>query len=506
MVYDLAENMFSRLQRVSPVRASGSTGDLMSRLATDSWCGWFALDHLFVAPLQAALITLAALILMSRLDSLLALVCAGLAPLMVAASLLAGRALRDAARDRRESEGQLMAHVQQTLAGLAVVQAFVQEERERRQFDHYADAALRAQQRGTLLGGLNSLSSGLVLAAGVGAVLWLGANRVLAGTLSLGSLLVFTAYLGTLQSQLKVLANVHTAWQNFRASADRVLQVIEARTGVQEHPQAVDLPALRGHLRLENITFAYEQGRPVLRAVNLEVMPGQTVAIIGPSGAGKSTLINLIPRFLDPQEGCVLLDNLDIRSVSLQSLRAQVAMVLQEAFILPGTVAENIALGRPSASPDEIQAAAREAQAHEFIVRLPKGYQTWLGERGLTLSGGERQRLAIARALLKNAPLLILDEPTSALDELSSGAVMAAMDRVIAGRTTLLIAHRLSTISRADRVVVLEQGRVVEIGTPAELLRRGRLRAHQGNLHLEPEDPEVDRATGTAQSSERRPA
>jgi ATP-binding cassette subfamily B protein/subfamily B ATP-binding cassette protein MsbA len=237
-------------------------------------------------------------------------------------------------------------------------------------------------------------------------------------------------------------------------------------------------------VRLEQVTFGYEPGRPVLRAVTLEVQPGETLALVGATGAGKTTLVNLIPRFFDPWEGRVLVEGRDVREVGLQSLRGQLALVLQEPFLLAATVAENIAFGRPDAARPEIEAAARTANAHDFIARLPQGYDTEIGERGATLSGGERQRLAIARALLKNAPILILDEPTSALDAQTEQSLLEALERLMQGRTTFLIAHRLSTVRRADRIVVLQEGQIAESGTPAELEARGGLYARLRQLQL----------------------
>src|SRR5207302_625596 len=231
--------------------------------------------------------------------------------------------------------------------------------------------------------------------------------------------------------------------------------------------------AVRGHVRLENVTFGYEPGRPVLQSVSLDLQAGQCVALVGPTGAGKSTLAGLLARFFDPWHGRITLDGHDLRAVQLKSLRAQVALVLQEPFLFPGTLAENIAYGRPGASVADIEAAAQAAQVHEFIAGLPQGYATLVGERGVTLSGGERQRLAIARALLKDAPLLILDEPTAALDAETEGLLLEALAQLMKGRTTLLIAHRLSTIRHADRVLVLNQGRIAEAGTHEELIAGG---------------------------------
>jgi ATP-binding cassette subfamily B protein len=269
-------------------------------------------------------------------------------------------------------------------------------------------------------------------------------------------------------------------------SARRVLEVLKENPDVTDRPRADSLPPARGHVRLEGVTFGFEPGRPVLRGVCLEALPGQTIALVGYTGAGKTTLVNLIWRSFDPWEGRVLIDGHDLRDVQLHSLRRQVALVLQEPLLFPLTIAENIAYGRPGASRAEIAAAARAANLHDFIARLPEGYDTRIGERGATLSGGERQRLSIARALLKNAPLLILDEPTSALDADTEGVLLAALGRLMKGRTTFLIAHRLSTIRGADRVLVLDEGRLAEAGSHDDLLARGGLyaRLHQAQFGM----------------------
>ena len=286
-------------------------------------------------------------------------------------------------------------------------------------------------------------------------------------------------------------------------SARRVLEILDTRREVADRPGAITVPRLRGHLRIERVTYGYDEGRPILREISLEVEPGETVALIGPTGAGKSTLAGLVPRFHDPWSGRVSVDGIDLRDLELKNLRSQVAVVLQDAFLLPMSIAENIAYGRPAATLAEIEAAARAANAHDFIVRLPRGYDTVVAERGATLSGGERQRLSVARALLKNAPILILDEPTSAMDAVTEALLLDALQRLMKGRTTLMIAHRMSTVARADRIVALEGGAIAETGTPAELRRRGGMYARYHALQVAPGAAMVRERSDQAQEESR---
>jgi ATP-binding cassette, subfamily B, bacterial len=479
MVYQLAEDLFARLQRRSLLYHSRHpVGDVMSRITGDCWCVNQMVDSILFAPAHALLTSVLMLALMARMDASLTWLALAVAPLMVGASFLVGKPLQVAAKLKREIESRIQAHIQQTLTGIPVVQAFVQEDRERARFKQFADAAIRAQQRSTLLGSLNSLGSGLITTAGTGLVLWIGARHVLAGQLTIGDLLVFIVYLTSLQAQMQTLAHTQTAFRTVNASVNRVMEELLTATDVPEKAQAAPLSAAQGQVQFERVTFGYEADRPVLRDVSLEAQPGETIAIVGETGAGKSTLVSMLPRFFDPWQGRVLVDGKDVRDVQLESLRRQVGLVLQEPFLFPFTIAENIAYGRPEASRQEIEAAARAADAHEFITQLPKGYDTVIAERGASLSGGERQRLSIARALLKDAPILILDEPTSALDAETETRLVAALERLMAGRTTFIIAHRLSTVRRADRILVLKDGQIVESGSHGQLLARGKVYAH----------------------------
>ena len=328
------------------------------------------------------------------------------------------------------------------------------------------------------------LRSGLIITLGNAGILWMGAHHVLAGRLSLGRLLVFLSYLTSLYGQMRVITEMYRTLQQTAASMDRVMEMLEPEQDVKERADAIRLPKIKGRVVLENVTFGYEPGRPSVRGVCLEARPGETLAVVGPTGAGKSTLVSLVPRLVDPWEGRVLVDGHDVRDVELKSLRSQVALVSQEAFLLPMSIADNIALGRPAASRGEIEAAARAANAHEFILLLPEGYDTIIGEHGATFSGGERQRLSIARALLKDAPILILDEPTSALDAGTEALLLEALERLMKGRTTFIVAHRLSTIRNSSRIVVLEGGQVAETGSHEELLRRGGVYAHLYDLQF----------------------
>jgi ATP-binding cassette subfamily B protein len=503
MVFDVAEDLFARLQRRSLLFHSRTpVGDTMGRINTDSWCVYQVLDTLVFAPGHALLTIALMVFLMLQLDVMLTLLALAIAPFMVGASLLLGKPLRAAARLKREIESRLQAHIHQTLTGIPVVQAFAQEQREQERFRQHADTAIAAQQRATFLGSINSLSSGLVTTLGTGIILIVGARHVLetklgfgSHHLGVGSLLVFVAYLAALQTQMKTFAGVYAALQAQSASIDRVLEVLDAPNDLPEK-LAVPTPApVRGNIQFDRVTFGYEPARPVLRDISFHTRAGQIVAIVGPTGAGKSTLVNLLPRFFDPIEGRVLLDGCDLRDLPLRHLRAHAALVMQEPFLFPFTVAENIAFGRPDASREQIEAAARAANAHAFIEKLPKVYDTPLGQRGATLSGGERQRLSIARALLKDAPILILDEPTSALDATTEQSVMQAVERLMRGRTTFIIAHRLSTVRRADFILVLKDGQVAETGTHHELLARGQAyaRMHHAQFRSGAAEPSLTR-------------
>ena len=478
MTYHLGDDLFRRYQR-RPLQYHLSTevGETLARVADDSWITYRVFDELLFKPLQALFFISIILVLMVQLDWQLALIVAILSPAMVAASMVVGRRMRAAAETGRQIEGRIRAHVQQTLAGIAVVQAFGQERREEDRLRSFAKLAIDTHQRSTVLKGLSGLGSGLIGAVGTALILWFAAHRVLAGELSLGGMLVFVAYLRTSQTQVSILARMYPTAQTLSAMARRVTDALCTRPYIDDGPAAHALASVRGRVEIEHVTFAYDGFPAALRNVSLAVQPGQTVALVGPTGAGKSTLAGLIPRFFDPQRGRVLIDGHDVRNVRLASLRAQVAVVLQEPFLFPVSIAENIAFGRADASSAEIERAARAANAHDFISRLPEGYDTHLGERGSTLSGGERQRIAIARALLKDAPILILDEPTSALDSATEALILEALENLLRGRTTFIIAHRLSTVKRADLIAVLQDGRIVETGSHEELLGRSGLYA-----------------------------
>lgn len=475
MTFNVAADLFHRLQRLSLLYHNRHRiGDALSRLAEDTYCVYSLTAGLLISPWQRA-ITLATIGTVAwNMDPVLTTISLAVAPIMAGSSLFFAPRLKKRARLNREVRSRLTSFVHQTITAIPLVQAFSMESSNQQQFQNLSTDAVSASQRTVLIKSSYSLVNGFITTMGTAIVLFVGGQRVLSGAISIGSLLVFLAYLRSMQGSVKGLLEIYGNLKTTEASIDRVLEVMGSEDFVQEMAGSIPLQEIsekKGRtVRFESVTFGYEVGRPVLKDVTVEGNPGETVALVGPTGAGKSTLVSLILRFFDPWKGMVTFDGVDLRTIKLSSLRAQVSIVLQDPFLLPLTAAENIAYGRPGASQAEIEAAAIAAGAEKFIRHLPHGYDTIIGEHGATLSGGQKQRLAIARALLKNAPVLILDEPTSALDAQTEASLLEALERLMAGRTTFIIAHRLSTIRKANRIVVLEEGKVVETGSHQELL------------------------------------
>jgi ATP-binding cassette subfamily B protein/subfamily B ATP-binding cassette protein MsbA len=484
MVYDLAGDLFAHLQRLSlRFHIRRPVGDTVRRVTADCGCVATIVKDCLLPVLSALVALVVMFVIMWRLDATLTLLSLAVVPGMVLIFRRYAEPMMQRSYEQHEIEGRVYDVVEQTLSAIPVVQAFAQEEAGDRRFRANTDAALDATLTTTDVQLRFKVLMGLMTALGTAAILWIGASHALDGTLSAGSILVFLSYIGSLYAPLETLMYTSSTLQREAGSARRVREVLAVEPEVADQRAAAPL-AVTGHVRLEGVTFGYEPDRTVLRGVWLEATPGQTIAVVGFTGAGKTTLVSLVPRFFDPWEGRVTIDGRDVREVQHRSLREQVAVVLQEPLLFPSSVAENIAYGRPGATREAIEAAARAANAHAFIERLPQGYETVVGQRGATLSGGERQRLSIARALLKDAPILILDEPTSALDAETEGLLLEALRRLMKGRTTLLIAHRLSTIRGADRILVLDEGQVVETGTHDELLARGGLYAHLYNVQF----------------------
>jgi ATP-binding cassette subfamily B protein/subfamily B ATP-binding cassette protein MsbA len=473
LVMAVAGDVFAHLQRLS-LRQHGARelGDTIARVTGDTYCVSTLVTDAIVPAAQAVLTVLAVLAVLWLLQPLLSVLAVAVLPALFVIVQRLGGEMQTRARDQRDTESEMYAAVEQTFSALPLVQSYAQEPREERRFRRAVADMSAATLSATIAGLRFEIAAGVVTAAGTAAVIYVGARLALAHELTPGSIIVFLAYLRTLYDPVDQIAQTGSTIQSARAEAERILELLDTDPEVAEHPHARAVQ-LRGPVALRGVRFGYGAHRPVLHDIDLHAEPGETLAIVGPSGAGKSTLVRLISRLHDPWAGSVTIGGYDVRELTLASLRSQIALVTQDPLLMPVTVAENIAYGRPDAPAEAIVEAARLARAHDFIVRLPDGYATRLAERGSDLSGGERQRLAVARAFLTDAPVLILDEPTAALDPETEAALLHACRSGAGGRVTIIIAHRFTTIREADIIAVLDAGRIAEHGTHDELLQLG---------------------------------
>jgi ATP-binding cassette, subfamily B, bacterial len=473
MVHDLRRDLYNHIQRLSlAFHNRQQIGDLMYRVTADTLgIQTVTMNGLFA--ISSALILLIGMFtVMLWVDRYLTLLAMIVCPVLFAAIALLNGKMSSAATHAREKESTVYAVVQRSLAGMRVIQAFTKEEEEQRRFLKASTESLAADLRLYNLQNYSYAVVNVTIAAGTALILWAGARQVFSGDLTVGDMVVFTSYLASLYAPLNNIFQTYGMVQSARTGIRRSFEVLDSEKQVSEGDRTFPPSGCRGEIAFEDVSFGYDLTEPVLKKINLGVSAGQKVAIVGATGAGKSTLVSLLPRFYDPQAGRVKIDRIDIREFRLNSLRRQIAMVLQPPLVFPFTIRENIAYGRPEASLEEIVAAARVAQIHDTIERLPQGYMTIVGEQGATLSEGERLRLTIARGILLNAPILILDEPTSSVDAETEALIMEGLERLTEGRTTFIIAHRLSTVRQADLIVVLRGGEIAEQGTFSELLHR----------------------------------
>ena len=485
IMHDLRRTLYSHVQRLSlAYHDQKRTGDLISRVTVD-------IDAIqsFIAfgltGLVINILTIAGMILvMLSLNWKFTLIALSVLPPLSLVVYTYTRKIKQASREVRKKEGEIASVVEEVLSSMRVVKAFAREDYELRRLEEHSlenvEIALRARNLKARLVPLVDL----IVAVGTCLVLWFGVRMVMGGALSAGSLIVFIIYLGKMYKPLRDLSKMTDSYSKAAVGYERIREVLETNQHVDDLPFARTAPSFGGRIQFENVRFGYKPDFPVLKNLSLEVKAGQLAAFVGPTGAGKTTIISLIPRFYDPDSGIIRIDGRDVRAFTQKSLRQQISFVLQETVLFHAPVWENIAYGKPEASRAEILRASRLANAHEFIEKLPEGYDTIVGERGVTLSVGQRQRIAIARAIIRDTPILILDEPSSGLDAASEKLVFDALDQLIEGKTSIVIAHRLSTIRRADIIFVVKDGMIAEQGRHEELINLNGLYAEHYRLQF----------------------
>jgi ATP-binding cassette subfamily B protein len=469
--FDLRQRFYAHLQRLElGFFDSQQTGQLMSRATVDLQSIRFFLGYGLIFITQNLLTISLVTVVMVAINPILALIALAPAPLIVFTASRYNRVSRPALQEVQQRIAELTAEAEENISGIRIVKAFAREEHQLHRFRRAVTRVFDQSIYSTRLQAFFSPLIGLLPQLGIALVLLIGGRQVIDGSLSLGDFTAFYTYMVILAGPMRMLGVAMGMAQRAIASGNRLFEILDREPQIESPPGAPPLPEGGGRIEMRRVTLRYDGAVPALTDIDLEIEPGRTVAFVGPSGSGKTSLVALVARLYDPSEGAVLVDGADVRGVDLGSLRGEIAFVADDSFLFTASVADNIAYARPGAGRDDVEAAARRAQADQFIRDLPDGYETMVGERGLTLSGGQRQRIAIARALLADPRILILDDATSSVDATTEEAIKSGLREAMAGRTTLVIAHRLSTVSLADEVIVMDGGRIVDRGTHEELL------------------------------------
>jgi len=491
VTYDLRRTLYAHIHRLSlAFHDNERTGDLISRVTKDV----DDIQSFITSGLLSSFINVLTLVgmvsVMFYLNWQFTLIALSIAPVLFFIVYTYTRRIKKASRDVRKKESEVFSVVEEALSSIRVVKAFAREEYEQNRLEEASLQEVETTLRARSLKAKLTPLVGLIVAVGTCLVLWFGARLILAGSLSAGSLVLFIMYLNKMYKPMQELSKMTDTYSKAAVGYERIQEILQTHKEVLDFPRAYNAPPLKGKIEFEHVSFSYNPQEPVLKDVSLVIEPGQVAALVGPTGMGKTTIVSLISRFYDPAEGVVEIDGTDIRRFRQKSLRQQISFVLQETLLFHGPIWQNIAYGKPEATRHEIVRAAELANATEFIEKMSDGFDTIVGERGVTLSGGQRQRIAIARAIIRNTPILILDEPTSGLDSASEKLVFEALDRLIEGKTAIVIAHRLSTIRRADVIFVVNEGEIVESGKHEQLLKHGGLYAKLHSIQIRGEKAE----------------